>query len=110
MGYCTELAKILDFSPRTCTNRLDIDGNTSIYFGVVVKNGIVNTTKFPSGRRYLEDELETDENFICFKKTTHQNTLPTLQLRDRYNHDLLFKNINNLNFYTFLKQHCKQGY
>ena len=57
-----ELQKIKNFSPLHATHYYDKD-KVSCYFGVLLENGVINTEKYPSGRRNYHVDNE-DEIFL----------------------------------------------
>lgn len=107
MDFEKELNKIMLFFPNGCRQYYDeIEDGYSSFFAVLIKDGKINVTRFPSGRiKY--NLLNKGEHILCFKKVVNKTFLEIRKLYLRYeleNPNLLEEQDRNL--YEYIKNKC----
>jgi hypothetical protein len=104
--------KVKKFIPNISITTRYTEDYYYIYFGVVLRDGTIDVTKFPSGRISFRDNLLPNEVFLCFKKITKQNGEVIFQLRNdmltESKISIIENNPLNMKMFTYLKNHCPE--
>ena len=101
--YEEQLDIIRNFDPQTATHYMYHGDLIECYFAVILKNGLINITKYPSGRIQT---IDSDEHILCFKRTFNNKTKKiVLYLRYKLNDNELNKEDKIL--YAYIISNCK---
>lgn len=92
----SEIDKIVNFRPMSITHYYNSEGYT-FYFAVILKDGIIDTKSYPTGR-IITDKLNKNDIVLCFKKTVKKNGNIELQLREEVTQTLNSKNTITYNY------------
>jgi hypothetical protein len=97
-----QLEIIKQFDPVTATHYFT-DIGTVCFFGVILRDGIIDIEKYRSGRMYTQN-LQDNEHFICFKKITTKENKVQLYLREKL--DITKLNPKDLDLYLYIENMC----
>ena len=102
MSYLEDqLNTIKNFNPVSATHYY-FNSSVVCYFGVVLKNGIIDIQKFPNGRAYT-GSLSENEHFICFKKEVFKDSNTVILYLRRYLDESQL-NEKDLEVYLYIKE------
>ena len=103
MDYEEQLDIIRNFDPSTATH-YNFGDNTECYFAVILKDGLIDITKYPSGRIRIDIKYK-DEHILCFRRIYNRTTKKiTLYLRQKVESELV--NEKDKELYQYILDNC----